>query len=376
MVNTRLVQLVLCRLTLGALCLGVLVTSARGEPRASIITPSAGGCICPGMLVSVRGTSFDTNIGDYAGDRLEFATNPGTGPWTLIGVSSTPVITQGLLYAWSTAGLPPGEYFLRLTANGSGGSTTAISSVRLGASNPATPALLINASGLAGATSFVNHVCFRAGKVSSACGSPLSPTVEARRVGDTAWTLLTLTDRGVYVESELRLDAFTPALEPGEYDLRAAVVDPCAGASENVKRVRVYDAAGPTRTVEINANSCGTFVRGTRGIAGTVDVPDLVSWSLTFQSSSMPAPAVIASGDSPVSAGLLGVWDTRSLAPCAYTLTLRVRAGHLTGCGGSLSTYEAVKCVNVGCPGDFNLSGQVTVQDVFDFLTEFLGACP
>lgn len=355
------------------------ISSASAEPRATIVAPAAGACVCAGSLVSVTGMSFDTVNGEYVGDRLEYATNPGTGPWTLIGSSSTPIGVQSLLYAWSTAGLAPGQYVLRLTTAGASGSTTAISSVNIvSTSNAAAPLMTISDSGQPGSTSFVDEVCLSATNV-SACAGALTPVIEIRRVGDVQWQSVASVDRGTYVEARVRMDQFSPALASGEYDLRASVQVGCAGTAESVRRVTLWrggEGAGPPRVVEIDGQSCGTFIRGVRGIAGSVSVADLVSWTLMYQSSTMAAPEVIGSGDTPVTGGLLGVWDTRLLPPCAYTLRLSVQAAQLAGCGGSLSTYESVKSVHVGCPGDFNRSGQVSVQDVFDFLTEFFSACP
>jgi hypothetical protein len=43
---------------------------------------------------------------------------------------------------------------------------------------------------------------------------------------------------------------------------------------------------------------------------------------------------------------------------------------------GNGTTCAAISGVNVCCPTDFNNSGDVTVQDLFDYLASYFARCP
>jgi hypothetical protein len=60
-------------------------------------------------VVAVQGTAASPNMQYY---RLEVSTPAGA--WSSLGQWSTPV-RGGTLATWSTSGLPPGQYTLRLT---------------------------------------------------------------------------------------------------------------------------------------------------------------------------------------------------------------------------------------------------------------------
>jgi hypothetical protein len=78
---------------------------APATAASSGLSPSQGA----GGAVVIRGTASSPNMQYY---RLEYSL-PGGG-WSTIGQWTTPV-TNGPLATWSTAGLPPGQYTLRLT---------------------------------------------------------------------------------------------------------------------------------------------------------------------------------------------------------------------------------------------------------------------
>ena len=68
--------------------------------------------------------------------------------------------------------------------------------------------------------------------------------------------------------------------------------------------------------------------------------------------------------------------STSTLAACAYAIRLRVISNATATCAGPL-TAEAVTTVIIDrCPADFNLSGSVTVQDLFDYLDLWFAGCP
>jgi membrane peptidoglycan carboxypeptidase len=81
-------------------------TASRAAANVAISSPSGGNVSGP---VQIRGSANSPNMQFY---RLDVSTTGGA--WSSLGQWSTPV-SGGTLASWSTAGLAPGDYTLRLT---------------------------------------------------------------------------------------------------------------------------------------------------------------------------------------------------------------------------------------------------------------------
>lgn len=346
-----------------------MAPAAFAEPRASITAPATGGCVCPGVVINVNGSSFNTVAGNFVRDRLEYSRTPGTGGWTTIGSSTTPITTPGFLYAWNTAGLSPDVYALRLTTDGTDGSTTAFAQVTLQQSSIAAPEIVLRDAASPGSIAFATSACMTVSKVVG-CAGLLTPTLEYRAIGEAVYSPLGATERDGYVEATLSIDPGTPA---GEYEIRTTVQNSCGNTASTTKIVRLIDPAALNAGLALNLPPCGASTVGVLPIFGTATIPDLESWSLDWKQGA--AGGHIASGTSSVINGPLGGWDTRGFAPCAYSLILTVRSQVLTSCGEDVLTLTHTRAVNVGCAADFNKNGSITVQDVFDFLAAFFSPC-
>jgi hypothetical protein len=81
----------------------------RPAPQASVAIASPGGGSVSGP-VTITGSASSANMINY---RLEYGAGGSPSNWMSIGQWSTPVV-NGSLGAWSTAGLTPGTYTIRL----------------------------------------------------------------------------------------------------------------------------------------------------------------------------------------------------------------------------------------------------------------------
>lgn len=357
------------------LAIALSTPSLRAEPKAALSTPALASCVCRGTSISVTGLSFDTTPGAYINDRLEFSPGQGTGPWTLIGVSTTPVSTLGFLSNFNTAPLEPGVYTLRLTVISTTGTASATTSFVLQHPVPAAPAITLRNSGMPTSTSFIRTVCGEINKSPACAGTLLTPSLELKRVGHEHWTPIPTVDRGSYVS--FSIDAATLALTTGEYDLRASIGNTCGQSASSTQRVTIFNDPPEASPLALTLPPCGV-IAGPIIISGTVDAPDLMSWSIVAQrtgGSTLEPAVVLASGDTPKFNFPLAFWDTTQLAPCSYTLTLSVTSARLEQCGSVVLTQSYSRSVDVGCPADFNRSGIANIDDLFAYLNAFFSPC-
>ena len=94
------------------------LAGAAGRPLVTVSLSASIGV--PGDVIDVNGTVCDANLTGYV---LEYRLASGTGAWTQIGSVHTSSVVGAKLGEWNLAGVPPGDYTLRVTAsNGAGGS--------------------------------------------------------------------------------------------------------------------------------------------------------------------------------------------------------------------------------------------------------------
>jgi hypothetical protein len=117
-------------------------------------------------------------------------------------------------------------------------------------------------------------------------------------------------------------------------------------------------------------------------IIGTASDANLAGWQLDYYIPSTQSWQPIDSGGTAVVNGLLGTWDTTTLAPCYYTLRLRVWDDSiLNTCtsGGAQQYKEDFLSVAVGdvqCRGDVNGDGTVNWRDIDPFIELMNTTCP
>lgn len=342
--------------------LALAAVPALAAPVASITAPTPARCVCPGDLLTITGTSRDTVPAEYAGDTLEYSTTPGAGPWITIGSNpGTTPVTNGPLYFWNTNGLPAGTYFLRLTVRGAAASATALTSVTLsGTANPA-PQFL----GFSPFEVFSQRLTLTAsGGVS--CEGIVLPAIQYRTPGGD-WTTTAITPRSSFVAADIDLAPFPN----GPLEVRAVVRNVCG--TEQITESLITVDRRPV-TAAISAPAPAAFIRGFAPVVGDALSPTLESWTLDFAASAGPWQT-IATGTTPVANNFLGLFAASSLTPGPYTLRLRVVSSVRTHPGGPNVVAETFRTINVGCRADVNLDNQVSVQDVFDFLSNWFAPC-
>jgi len=159
----------------------------------------------------------------------------------------------------------------------------------------------------------------------------------------------------------------------GSYRVRVVGTDHC-GNTKTVTRDLIIDNTVPISLITAPA-ACGNVGNGIVQISGRASDLHLAAWTLQYTGGDAHNWVTIATGNSSIS-GLLANWNTAGLRPCAYTLRLVAADSSGISCSGNTNQAEHHMSVNVGCPGDFNRSGSVSVQDIFDYLIAYFAGCP
>lgn len=342
------------------LCLDLLVSICGGDstpPEASITSPIALECNCDSVYVTGYAYDPGSAIDHYT---LDYKRITDTA-WTEITTSSIPVY-GGTLATWYTAGLPEDYYLLRLTTvDKCGLSNTAVQvvwvcqqfdSVVLG--TPAEDAIVGGLVCLAGTV--WDGYCFdyytADYKPFGGLYQPISPGPsysESAKVNEliAAWD----TSAGV---------------ADGTYTLRVTGADAC-GHTLTQYRDLVVDNTAPTAVITEPANC--SYADPIVEVYGTATDAHLSYWVLQYTGGTQHGWVTIDDGTSPVVNGLLGVWDTRSLPSCAYTLRLLTYDASVvqTQCGWPSyhqSEYTTSVLVADYCPVD--LDGDAD-EDLLDY---------
>ncbi|MCC6320272.1 MAG: hypothetical protein IT438_02410 [Phycisphaerales bacterium] len=342
-------------------------------PTAAFTSPPAeGGCVC--NLVPIIGTALDT---DGTGVRWSLhRRGVGAGAWTSIATSSTPV-DNAQLVVWNTTALE-GYYTWRLTVtNDCGLVSTATWLVylerELAAPTIRYPGAGATVGGIVCVDGTVWDKCPRSPDTYTVEFAPLPAGVPYVRVDPLFAAYDGTVVNDPYALWNTRIGG--AAVADGNYRIRVTGYDECGDAGIATQDV-VIDNTPPMGIITAPEACAG--VGGVVAVRGTVSDAHLDRWTLQYSRGGGDADWVtLNSGVANVGPnGLLHNWDTTLLDPCDYVLRLIVTDTSSLNCGASNHRVEYTLAVSVGCPGDFNQSGAVTVQDVFDFLTAYFAGCP
>ncbi len=336
-------------------------------PVAEIGEPGSESCVCD--PVAIHGTANDVNFDRYL---LEYRLT--TDPiWHPIVTSGMPVVA-GLLGTWSAAGLPQGRYIIRLTAvDACGHSSTAVTVVWLGTTFDSLILRGPDNGDILGGT-----VCLDGTVWDNYCFDEYA--VEYRPAGGTLWSPVD-PSQPIYTSTVIndpfaQWDTVGLGIPDGQYALRVRARDDCDNTAE-VTRDVIVDNTWPTAVIT-DPQPC-QYVEGFVEVRGTAADANLDSWVLQYSGGAASGWVNIASGNTPVVGGVLGMWDTTALRPCAYMLRLVVVDRAVLNCNGAIRhRSEYTVSVNVGTCGDFDVDddGDVDLFDYQWFERAFTGPLP
>lgn len=333
-------------------------------PTALIDTPPA--CVCNGT--SITGSAYDAD-GGIAGWQLH-RRKRGEANWVLVRASTVEVI-NGELGPWTTSG-GDGDYTLRLrVTNGCGLVTEAFADLYMDRAFNSFAVRSPVANMIIGGTLCVDGTAW------DHCGGDF--TVEHRRSGVSGWLLFDSIPAPWVITDPLGSWNTRVGTTDGAYEVRVTATDDCANTASTVIPV-IVDNTPPLAVITSPANCAA--VSGAVEIRGIVNDAHLQEWALFYTGGNangwVPIPG--GSGNANVN-GVLTVWDTGGLPPCAYTVRLLARDSAVVDCGAAQGNQaEFLLSVDVGgsgqCPGDINNDGTVDLTDLSIMLAAFGTTCP
>lgn len=288
-------------------------------PVAQITTPAQLDCVCNNT--TIVGSAYDP---DFPISRWQLLRKGlGATTWTLIR-SGTTAVTNDTLATWTTAAAD-GYYTLRLAVENSCGLETVwTTDVYL---NKAFNSLSLR-SPVNGA--IVGGTVCADGTAWDHCGGIIA--LDYRPAAGGAWQPFGLVS-APWVTTDPLGSWNTRAVSDGDYLVRLTGTDDCGNAATDQVTVTVDNTAPITG---ITAPTPCSARNGLVQVFGTASDAHLASWVLQYTGGSAPGWVTIAAGNANVVNGLLGVWDTTGLAPCAYTLRLVVTDQSALDCNGAL----------------------------------------
>jgi len=103
------------------------LAGASARPLVSVSLPTSVGVA--GDKIEIDGTVCDAGLASY---KIEYRPSGSSGAWTQLGQALTSCVVNGKLGEWNLAGVPAGDYSLRVTAaNATGGSYSATALVHV-----------------------------------------------------------------------------------------------------------------------------------------------------------------------------------------------------------------------------------------------------
>jgi hypothetical protein len=166
----------------------------------------------------------------------------------------------------------------------------------------------------------------------------------------------------------------TVGIADGNYELRVQGTDQC-GHVATVTRIIKIDNTAPVALIT-SPVSCAPL-SGTVAVMGTANDLNLAAWALQYTGGSQHGWVTIASGNTPVINGLLGMWNTSGLPACDYTLHLVVGSNAIVSCDDPQNADYLVSVHTgsgpLGCPVDLNGDGDEDLMDFAMFQNCFTG---
>lgn len=339
------------------------------DPVASITAPADLSCICPGTALLVSGTIGAGACGAYSSDRMEYRSisapdwTIAEGPYTSLPGSGDDF--TGTLYAWQIPStLATGYYYFRsVVENAAGRSSSDVVLLYLDRTAPT----VVHDSPVSGGLVRAN-VCLLGEVSDGPCGAAYTAEYRVAGVG----AFMSIPTAGAPWPRLAQWN--TVSLADGAYDLRFTTTDSCGNVGVTTKALTV-DNTRPVARIDTPV-ACGT-VAGLVTVRGQATDAHLSGWSLQYTGGDLSGWTTISTGTSAISSGgVLGVWNTAGLRRCAYTLRLLASDAADNNCGSGGNVGEYLVSVEAGCDADFNRSGSVSVQDIFDFLSAYFAGCP
>jgi len=356
--------------------------ATAGSPVVSITSPPTltAGCACE--PVQIVGSAYAPTEG-FSGYTLEYR-RTADAVWSPLAAGTNGVI-NGVLADWNTAGLPQGYYLLRLAAvNVCGDTSVATEVVFLDKDFDNVTWRYPPVSSPGGGVPVVaREVCLDGTVFESWCWHPATLaahySVEYRPVGgggafSPVDPLHPTYESTVVNDPFAQWDTQALAIPDGNYELRVTAQNDCGNVKTETRTV-VVDNTPPIAQITDPVNC--DYIEGLVNITGTATDANLDYWILEYTGGASSGWTTITSSQTtPVVSGLLAIWDTSSLPPCAYTLRLRVYDQAVLGCGSAVrQRAEYTTSVNVGFCGDFDVDddGDVDLFDYGAFQGEFGG---
>jgi hypothetical protein len=131
----------------------------------------------------------------------------------------------------------------------------------------------------------------------------------------------------------------------------------------------------PAPTADITAPATGTSLFGSITVRGTASGPDFEQYTLEYGAGTNPSiwTPIIPPQTTPVTSGVLGVWNTSGLADGPYTIRLTARnTGGATAADSAVINLLSTRISQVKAAGDggaVTLTGKVVSADRTDFGT-------
>ncbi|MCC6320594.1 MAG: hypothetical protein IT438_04060 [Phycisphaerales bacterium] len=353
-----------------------------------ITNPPERACICDGLLQVTGQVCDDDTCGGMLGELLirpivsGATSTSGMPPWTLLNTTTQNICTTQTLYnaSLNPVTFPEGEYLLRLQGTNACRMKSVDERVIKIDHNP--PVLSINCPSQGALISTRCDPLIISGSVSDLCQASWSIGISTPMISIPLASGLTPANGG-----SAGVGASFSASQDGLHTIQLSAQDSCGHFSLTSVSFTI-DNTPPVALITSPA-ACSCMCPGfAYQILGRAFDTNILNWELAYFDVITGTWPTIASGTSnvgtPSTSALLTNWTVpATVRPCCSMLRLTVRdrtvprtCGQPTPGDPYCNTtvyYHPVRLQQ--CP-DYNHSGTVTVQDLFDFLAAYFAGCP